>query len=281
MPKDYYAVLGLDRDATNGEIKAVYREIVKECHPDVAGSDPEKTARFQEATEAYKTLIDPYQRKKHDAELPMKSYPLRRPTPERVWKEVTEVILLRSDRVGPFQRALQEAKPVALEEDKIIVGFSDVNFRSAAYLEVPADRRALLNALELVMGREIGFRCLQGESLEDWERVKKAEARVAARAKANEALLGEAKVQNLWEELGSRTNRAYNEMVRRQFPQNRAAFLFQALEWINETAGKARALKIPEEVMARDLAKAIERLANLVEVPPVVVALELARKGSS
>mgnify|MGYP000405311885 CR=1 FL=1 len=115
MTKDYYAVLNLDRDATSEEIKAAYREEVKGSHPDVAGNDPEKTARFQEVTEAYKVLIDPYKRKMHDQELPMKSYPLRRPTPERVWHEAAEVILLRSDRVTQFHHALQDAIPIALE----------------------------------------------------------------------------------------------------------------------------------------------------------------------
>jgi curved DNA-binding protein CbpA len=274
MAKDYYAVLGLDRDATDAEIKAVYREVAKSCHPDVAGNDPKKTARFQEVTEAYKVLIDPYRRKMHDRELPMKSYPLRRPTPERIWNEVIEVILLRSDRVGPFQRALQEAKPLALEEDMIILGFSGTSYRSAAYLDVAADQRSLLNALELVVGRKVGYRYIQGDGLADWQRIKAAEERAAARA--NGAPKAHPIAQNTWDELLARMSRVYRESSRR-FPQSRADFYLQALDWMQEAEDKAFA-EGEEEGITRGLAKAIERLANLVEVPPTLVAVELARR---
>ncbi|NIM05431.1 MAG: DnaJ domain-containing protein [Armatimonadetes bacterium] len=280
MAKDYYAVLGLDRDATEAEIKAVYREEVKNCHPDIAGDDEAKTARFQEVTEAYQVLSDPFRRKMHDRDLPIKSYPLRRPTPERVWKEVIEVILLRSDKVGSFHHALQDAKPLALEEDKIILGFTGPKLRSGAYLDVPADKRALQKALQLIVGRKIGFRYIEGQDLVDWERIKAAEERISKKKPAPSAR-PEPQAQNLWDELLSRMSRAYREMPGRHFPQNRVTFFSEALDWINETVEKARAAHASDNAVTRDLAKAIERLADLVEMPPTVVAMELARKGDS
>ena len=277
MPKDYYAVLGMDRDATDEEIKAVYREAVKECHPDVAGNDPEKTERFKEITEAYKVLIDPYRRRMHDKELPLKSYPLRRPTAQRVWKEVVDVIMLRSDRVGPFQLALQAARPLALEEDRIILGFHGADQRSGAYLDVAADRRRLLSALQLVMGREFGYRYIQGDNQEDWERIKAGEARVTSRTSRTASLLGPERSEGPWEELMIRLSLTYNGLPKRQYPQIRAEFLLQAVEWLCEAEAKACAAGIDQDTNTRSLAKAIERLAGLTEVAPVIVAMELAR----
>jgi len=187
------------------------------------------------------------------------------------------VILVRSDRVGPFQRALQAGRPLALEEDKIVVGYGIQEQREAAHLDVPANRRALLDALELVVGQKVEFRHIQGETRGDWEKVKAAEARVAARAKAA-PMAGEAEIKTLWDELIARLNRGYNELPRRRYPQDRAAFFREALAWVEETREKARALGLAEEALARELARSIERLAGLVEIPPVMVAIALAQR---
>jgi len=275
MSKDYYAVLNLDRDCTEEEIKATYREAVKIYHPDVAGGDPDKIDRFQLMTEAYKVLIDPFRRKQHDLTLPMKSYPLRRPTKEKVWKEVTETVILRSDRIGPFQKALQDALPLALEEEVLVVGFSPENQRESSYLDVAANRYALLDALELVAGKKMEFRYIQGETVEDWDTIKAREARVTARAKSSDTSVAseESRLNALWDELLARLHRAYSELPRRQQPQIRASFFLKALTWINETASKAYALGVTEEAAHKSLARAIERLANMVELPPTYVAI--------
>lgn len=277
--KDYYAVLGVDRDATDEEIKAIYREMVKVCHPDVAGGDPEATTRFQEITEAYKVLIDPYRRKMHDNELPMKSYPLRRPTPEKVWKEVNDVILLRADRIGPFQRAIMAAKPLMLEEDKIILGFAGENSRAGAYLDVAADNRSLLNALEFILGKPMGYRYIEGDSADDWERIKGAEARAAERARSSAPIFNAITNTGAWDELMSRFSKTYSELQNRQYPQTKAAFLLQGIRWIKETRDET-GYAAPEDVNARALARAIERLATLVDTSPMLVAIELLRSGN-
>jgi curved DNA-binding protein CbpA len=279
MPKDYYAILNLDRDCTEEEIKATYREAVKIYHPDVAGGDPEKIDRFQLMTEAYKVLIDPFRRKQHDLTLPMKSYPLRRPTKEKVWREVTETVILRSDRIGPFQKALQDAIPLALEEEVVVVGFAPADQRESSYLDVAANRYALIDALELVTGKKIEFRYIQGETAEDWDVIKAREARVTAKAKVSETPVAseESRLNVLWDELIARLHRSYSELPRRQQPQIRASFFVNALTMINETATKAYVLGVTEEAAHKYLARAIERLANMVELPPTYVAIELAR----
>ena len=63
---DYYKVLGLDRNATQADIRKAYRRLAKQYHPDVNKQDPQAQERFQEINEANEVLGDPEKRKKYD-----------------------------------------------------------------------------------------------------------------------------------------------------------------------------------------------------------------------
>ncbi|GIU85200.1 MAG: chaperone protein DnaJ [Acidimicrobiales bacterium] len=64
--KDYYAILGVPRDATQEEIKKAYRRLARTYHPD-HNPDPEAESRFKEIAEAYEVLGDPEKRRRYDA----------------------------------------------------------------------------------------------------------------------------------------------------------------------------------------------------------------------
>lgn len=64
--RDYYEVLGLQKGASEDEIKKAYRKVAKECHPDLHPGDKEAEARFKEANEAYGVLSDPDKKAKYD-----------------------------------------------------------------------------------------------------------------------------------------------------------------------------------------------------------------------
>jgi curved DNA-binding protein len=63
--KDYYAILGVARDADSAEIKKAYRKLAHRYHPDIS-QDPEGEEKFKEVNEAYKTLKDPELRRAYD-----------------------------------------------------------------------------------------------------------------------------------------------------------------------------------------------------------------------
>jgi curved DNA-binding protein len=64
--KDYYAVLGVDKDASQKEIKSAYRKLARQYHPDVNPDDPEAQEQFKDINEAYQVLSDPEKREKYD-----------------------------------------------------------------------------------------------------------------------------------------------------------------------------------------------------------------------
>jgi len=64
--RDYYEVLGVSRNATEQELKAAFRRLAKECHPDFNPGDKDAERRFKEIAEAYETLRDPQKRAAYD-----------------------------------------------------------------------------------------------------------------------------------------------------------------------------------------------------------------------
>lgn len=66
MPRDYYEVLGVSREASETEIKKAFRGLARELHPDV-NSEPDAEERFKEAAEAYEVLSDAERRRTYDA----------------------------------------------------------------------------------------------------------------------------------------------------------------------------------------------------------------------
>ena len=64
--RDYYEVLGVDKNASDAEIKSAFRKKAKEFHPDLNKDDPSAEAKFKEAQEAYSVLSDESKKKMYD-----------------------------------------------------------------------------------------------------------------------------------------------------------------------------------------------------------------------
>ena len=64
--RDYYEVLGVDKNADDAALKKAYRALAKKYHPDMHPGDAEAEKKFKEASEAYAVLSDPDKRRQYD-----------------------------------------------------------------------------------------------------------------------------------------------------------------------------------------------------------------------
>ena len=64
--KNFYQTIGVEKTASQDEIKAAYRQLAKDNHPDKNPGDPAAEARFKEINEAYETLKDPAKKQQYD-----------------------------------------------------------------------------------------------------------------------------------------------------------------------------------------------------------------------
>lgn len=63
---DYYKILGVDKNASQEDVKKAYKKLARKYHPDLNPDDPEAHRKFQEINEANEVLSDPEKRKKYD-----------------------------------------------------------------------------------------------------------------------------------------------------------------------------------------------------------------------
>lgn len=67
VDKDFYAILGVSKDASDEEIKKAYRKLARKHHPDTNPGDEEAERKFKDVAEAHTVLTDPEQRQQYDA----------------------------------------------------------------------------------------------------------------------------------------------------------------------------------------------------------------------
>ncbi len=63
---DFYVVLGVRREATDGDIRRAYKRLARQFHPDINPGDRDAAARFHDIAVAYETLVDPERRQRYD-----------------------------------------------------------------------------------------------------------------------------------------------------------------------------------------------------------------------
>ena len=66
MPEDYYEILGIQRNASEAEVKKAYRKQAVKYHPDKNPDDPDAEANFKKVSEAYAVLSDKEKRSMYD-----------------------------------------------------------------------------------------------------------------------------------------------------------------------------------------------------------------------
>ncbi|HIE08495.1 MAG TPA: hypothetical protein EYP65_01440 [Armatimonadetes bacterium] len=201
-------------------------------------------------------------------------------SPQDIWEETVRRVK-EMELVPLLWKALDVSKALALEGDTLIVGIAPVDYHLAGHLEAHKNKLLIERALSEVLGRRATIRVIQGTKPEDWERLKQREEVTRAMMEARaEARRREMDLERFWRDVGDEIHRKFMSTPHRHFPQVRAKFLLEvAVPMLLEAEPRAREMAPSEEVAERQLARAIDRVAELLGVPSSVLALEALRRG--
>ena len=121
MPKDYYLILGVTRDASPGQLKGAWRRLAREFHPDRSGGD---AGPFLELQEAWSVLGDPSRRVAYDRDLEQRSVFRPESVPAgSPWAVEPEPLIPDERRLAAIPIGRQRVAPVDGLLDRLWHGF--------------------------------------------------------------------------------------------------------------------------------------------------------------
>ncbi len=201
---------------------------------------------------------------------------------EALWKSVIEVL-----HRGPVNRSLWDAvaraKPLTIDNGTLILGFKPEDMRFAGYIETSANRARIQEILLARTGHRLQIRCIEGDTIKDWERVKQLDRLAEQRAEAQVKHL-EARRDTIraWQDLNEELIKMFTATAMRRYPINLARMFAKALPLVYETEMRVRA-NDPEgaEYHDRELNRLCDKLGSYCDLPPTVVAMEYLRYRAS
>lgn len=189
---------------------------------------------------------------------------------ERVKREIVQTTLWQ---------ALEAAVPVAAEEGAFVVGLGPTDYHLAGHLLDSEHKIAMERALRDLTGRAFELRVIEGVTEDDWAAVKdRDERKRVLRRETLEKDRVQGEKMKTWEKLLETVGRRYAVLPYRALPQFRAKYLAEMIGHISDAMDEL----MPggneiDEISERSLARVIERVATLADVPPVLIATELLR----
>ncbi len=173
--------------------------------------------------------------------------------------------------------ALEAVSPITIEDDILIIGLSSSVFNLSSLLRQPETRIAIEKELSTNAGSPMTFRLIEGETLQDWQTLKQNEVKITAlREAAYEQSARQDTVTQSWDVLYDEISRSYAQTPYRQLPQGKARYLVNAVYSISDAMDTLYPSD-PDELVDRNLARVIDKVAMLADVPATLVALELDR----
>ena len=176
-----------------------------------------------------------------------------------------------------FWEALEQTRPVTIESDTLIIGMESGNFNLASHLQQAARVNLMHQTIQEVFGQLLQVRLIEGTTLADWEGTKVRDARLAVMRQTTIARQQtESGTIEGWDGLMEQLNRLYSQSANRFLPQGKARYANEALYLVMD-ALETLYPENPDETAERSLARALERIASVSEIPASVVAFELER----
>lgn len=195
----------------------------------------------------------------------------------QLWDKVVNEVKLRV--IHPtLWRTLEMAIPITIEGNQFIVGMAPGTLHMSGHMTSSEHKNAIERAIAQFSGQQLSLRVIEGSTFQDWVQVKrKDESLQALKEAAQKKREAETAVTKSWEGLLEMVGRRYASTPLRQLPQFRARYLVEMLKAISETMDELMPQGKIDELAERSLARVIEKVATLTDIPPAIIALELMR----
>lgn len=193
-----------------------------------------------------------------------------------LWSNCVERL---KDRVNnrSFWEALEQAQPVTVENDILIIGLDPENFNRASHLQQVTNMHAINEVAQELFNQPLQVRVIEGTTLQDWEAAKEKDARIAAMKEAGTTRsINVDRQMTGWDGLYEQVARLYMQTPSRSLPQGKARYAIEALNAVAEAMDTLYGDN-PDETAERSLSRTLERIGNSSDIPPAVLAFELER----
>ncbi len=193
-----------------------------------------------------------------------------------MWATCVERLIDRVNNRSLWE-ALEHTHVITIENDVLIVGMEAGDFHRATHIQQSMIFPTVRQVIREVFAEPLELRLIEGTTLEDWQSTKSADARVAAmRQAAPRQSAVETSGANSWETLYDHIARLFAQSPMRALPQGKARYANEALYAVLEAMETLYPAE-PDDATERSLARAIDRIANVSEIPASVLAFELER----
>ena len=179
--------------------------------------------------------------------------------------------------------ALEQTAPVGVEGDTLIIGMETENFNQATHIQQHSLQPVIQETITEIFRQPLKMQIIEGLTAADWEAHKAHDAKIAAirkeaSARPIQAVAPTATMERSgsWDALYENVSHLYSSIPFRTLPQGRARFANEALYLLVETMETLYAENADESV-ERALARILDRVSGLSEIPSVVIAFELER----
>ena len=179
--------------------------------------------------------------------------------------------------------ALEKTAPVGVEDGLLIVGMETENFNQATHIQQHSLQPVIQQTITEIFRQPLQLTLIEGLTAADWEARKAHDAKIAEirKAAAGRPIQTAAPTVAMersgsWDALYETLSHLYSSIPFRTLPQGRARFANEALYLLVETMETLYPENADESV-ERALARILDRVSGLSEIPSVVIAFELER----
>ncbi|MCL6518358.1 MAG: hypothetical protein K6T99_00850 [Armatimonadetes bacterium] len=195
-----------------------------------------------------------------------------------VWNKVVDHVKLKVMHRTLWE-ALENSVPIIIDEGQFVVGFAPGLFHLSGNMTTSEHKMAIENAIRQFTGQSLTLRIIEGTTLQDWAHAKAKDQQIAAiRDAAYQKQKEEKAAAKSWEGLLEYVSRRYANTPLRTLPQAKAKYIEEAVRAISETIDELMPNDdSADELAERSLARVLEKVATLTEVPSAIIAMELRR----